>query len=77
MDSFHLDHCGSLPYLLEKTEFTIGKIFMTPPTKAIYNVMLLDYIKVSSGENKLFDKRDLDNSIKKIEILDYHQVKNE
>jgi len=47
---------------------------MTPPTKAIYNLILSDYIKVSSGENKLFDKRDLDNSMKRIEILDYHQV---
>lgn len=47
---------------------------MTPPTKAIYNLILSDYIKVSSGENKLFDKRDLDNSMKRIETLDYHQV---
>jgi len=70
---FHLDHCGSLPYLLEKTEFKIGKIYMTPPTKAIYNLILQDYIKVSSADTKLFDKRDLDNSMKKIEILDYHQ----
>ena len=69
-----MDHCGSLPYLLEKTEFKIDKIYMTPPTKAIYNLILQDYIKVSSADNKLFDKRDLDNSMKKIEILDYHQV---
>jgi len=47
---------------------------MTPPTKAIYNLILSDYIKVSSADTKLYDKRDLDNSMKKIEILDYHQV---
>lgn len=32
---FHLDHCGSVPYFLEKTTFK-GKIYMTYPTKAIY-----------------------------------------
>lgn len=47
---------------------------MTAPTKAIYNLNLSDYVKVSSGENKLFDKKDLDESMKKIEIIDYHQV---
>ena len=47
---------------------------MTPPTKAVYNLIVTDYIKVSSGENKLFDKRDVDNSMKRIDILDYHQV---
>jgi cleavage and polyadenylation specificity factor subunit 3 len=46
---------------------------MTAPTKAIYNLNVLDYIRVSSGENKLFEKKDVDNSMKKIEIIDYHQ----
>ena len=32
---FHLDHCGSVPYFLEKTKFN-GKTYMTYPTKAIY-----------------------------------------
>lgn len=32
---FHLDHCGALPYFLEKTNFS-GNAFMTYPTKAIY-----------------------------------------
>ena len=47
---------------------------MTAPTKAIYNLILLDYVRVSSSENKLFDKKDLDESMKKIDIIDYHQV---
>jgi len=49
---------------------------MTAPTKAIYNLTLSDYLRVSSGETKLFDKKDLDNSMKKIDIIDYHQVPN-
>lgn len=32
---FHLDHCGALPYFLERTSYT-GKAYMTYPTKAIY-----------------------------------------
>ena len=32
---FHLDHCGSVPYFLEKSKFK-GKTYMTYPTKAIY-----------------------------------------
>ena len=47
---------------------------MTAPTKAIYNLNLSDYIRVSSGESKLFDKKDLDATMKKIDIIDYHQV---
>jgi cleavage and polyadenylation specificity factor subunit 3 len=32
---FHLDHCGAVPYFLERTNFK-GKVYMTYPTKAIY-----------------------------------------
>jgi integrator complex subunit 11 len=42
---FHLDHCGALPWFLEKTEFK-GKCFMTHATKAIYKWLLSDFIKV-------------------------------
>ena len=45
---FHLDHCGALPYLLEKTNFK-GRTFMTHATKAIYKWILADYIKVSTN----------------------------
>ena len=45
---FHLDHCAALPYFLEKTNFK-GKVFMTHPTKAIYKMLLSDYVKVNSG----------------------------
>ena len=43
--SFHLDHCGALPWFLEKTAFR-GRCFMTHATKAIYRWLLSDYVKV-------------------------------
>ena len=48
---FHLDHCGALPYLLEKTNFK-GRTFMTHATKAIYKWILADYIKVCESLNE-------------------------
>ncbi|VAH96596.1 unnamed protein product [Triticum turgidum subsp. durum] len=42
---FHLDHAASLPYFLEKTTFK-GRVFMTHATKAIYRLLLSDYVKV-------------------------------
>lgn len=42
---FHLDHCGALPWLLEKTAFR-GRCFMTHATKAIYRMLVGDFIKV-------------------------------
>ena len=43
---FHLDHAASLPYFLEKTTFR-GRVFMTYATKAIYKLLLSDFVKVS------------------------------
>jgi Cft2 family RNA processing exonuclease len=42
---FHLDHAGALPWLLEKTAFR-GRCFMTHATKAIYRMLIGDFIKV-------------------------------
>ncbi|XP_038583596.1 cleavage and polyadenylation specificity factor subunit 3-like isoform X2 [Micropterus salmoides] len=44
---FHLDHCGALPWFLQKTSFK-GRTFMTHATKAIYRWLLSDYVKVSN-----------------------------
>ncbi|KAJ8298579.1 hypothetical protein KUTeg_022639 [Tegillarca granosa] len=41
---FHLDHCGALPYFLEKTAFK-GRCFMTHASKAIFRWLLSDYVK--------------------------------
>ncbi|CAF0800193.1 unnamed protein product, partial [Didymodactylos carnosus] len=42
---FHLDHCGALPWFLNKTNFK-GRCFMTHATKAIYKWLLSDCIRV-------------------------------
>ncbi|XVE49104.1 hypothetical protein DITRI_Ditri01bG0055400 [Diplodiscus trichospermus] len=72
---FHLDHAASLPYFLEKTTFR-GRVFMTHATKAIYKLLLTDYIKVSkvSVEDMLFDEQDINRSMDKIEVIDFHQT---
>ncbi len=70
--SFHLDHCGALPYFLEKTYFK-GEVYMTHPTKAIYKLLLSDYVKITSKQNPLFNKKDLNNGMDKIKLIDYHQ----
>ncbi|PON79547.1 KH-domain/beta-lactamase-domain protein, archaea [Trema orientale] len=72
---FHLDHAASLPYFLEKTTFK-GRVFMTYATKAIYKLLLTDYVKVSkvSVEDMLFDEQDINRSMDKIEVIDFHQT---
>ncbi|KAJ0010256.1 hypothetical protein Pint_33254 [Pistacia integerrima] len=72
---FHLDHAASLPYFLDKTTFK-GRVFMTHATKAIYKLLLTDYVKVSkvSVEDMLFDEQDINRSMDKIEVLDFHQT---
>ncbi|KAM3301555.1 hypothetical protein P3S67_016057 [Capsicum chacoense] len=68
---FHLDHAASLPYFLEKTTFK-GRVFMTHATKAIYKLILSDYVKVSkvSVDDMLFDENDISNSMNKIETVE-------
>ncbi|XP_077977969.1 cleavage and polyadenylation specificity factor subunit 3-like [Glandiceps talaboti] len=70
---FHLDHCGALPWFLEKTTFK-GRVFMTHATKAIYRWLLSDYVKVSniSTEQMLYTDKDLESSMDKIETIDFH-----
>ncbi|KAL9691629.1 hypothetical protein QQ045_012054 [Rhodiola kirilowii] len=72
---FHLDHAASLPYFLEKTPFK-GRVFMTHATKAIYKLLLSDYVKVSkvSTEDMLFNEQDILHSMDKIEVIDFHQT---
>ena len=46
---FHMDHCGAVPYLTEKTGFK-GRVFMTHPTKAVYKIIMHDSVKVGKDE---------------------------
>ncbi|GJN20741.1 hypothetical protein PR202_gb08155 [Eleusine coracana subsp. coracana] len=72
---FHLDHAAALPYFLEKTAFK-GRVFMTHATKAIYQLLLLDYVRVSkaSVDDMLFDEQDIHRSMERIEAIDFHQT---
>lgn len=73
---FHLDHAGALPWFLMKTTFK-GRCFMTHATKAIYRWMLADYIKVSniSSDQMLFNEADLEASMDRIEVINFHEEK--
>ncbi|KAL0274621.1 UNVERIFIED_CONTAM: hypothetical protein PYX00_002710 [Menopon gallinae] len=73
---FHLDHSGALPWFLQKTSFK-GRCFMTHATKAIYRWLLSDYIKVSniSTEQMLYTDHDLEESMEKIEVINFHEEK--
>jgi cleavage and polyadenylation specificity factor subunit 3 len=74
---FHLDHCGALPWFLQKTSFK-GRCFMTHATKAIYRWLLSDYIKVSNiaTEQMLYTEADLEASMDKIETINFHEEKD-
>eukprot|EP01105_Mastigella_eilhardi_P026445 TRINITY_DN7671_c0_g1_i1.p1 TRINITY_DN7671_c0_g1~~TRINITY_DN7671_c0_g1_i1.p1 ORF type:complete len:723 (-),score=182.93 TRINITY_DN7671_c0_g1_i1:70-2238(-) len=71
---FHLDHCAALPYFLEKTTFN-GRVFMTHPTKAIYKMLLTDFVKLSTSpaDEMLYTEVDLQHSMEKIERINYHE----
>ncbi|KAK1894189.1 Cleavage and polyadenylation specificity factor subunit 3 [Dissostichus eleginoides] len=73
---FHLDHCGALPWFVQKTSFK-GRTFMTHATKAIYRWLLSDYVKVSniSADDMLYTETDLEESMDKIETINFHEVK--
>lgn len=73
---FHLDHCGALPWFLLKTGFK-GKCFMTHATRAIYPIILNDYVKVTQHSTPLmlYNKCDIEESLNKIEVIDFHVEK--
>ncbi|KAK0074865.1 hypothetical protein PV325_007697, partial [Microctonus aethiopoides] len=74
---FHLDHCGALPWFLQKTSFK-GRCFMTHATKAFYTWLLSDYIKISNiaTDQMLYTESDLNATMDKIETIDFHEEKD-
>lgn len=60
----HLDHCGALPYFLHKYEYK-GKVFMTRPTKDIYQYLVRDTAKVQK-EKALFNNQQIQDSMDRI-----------
>ena len=47
---------------------------MTHPTKAVYAMLLQDFARVGSSENALFSNSDVEKSMSKIEVIDFHQT---
>ncbi|XP_071957056.1 integrator complex subunit 11-like [Antedon mediterranea] len=73
---FHLDHCGSLPYMSEMVGYD-GPIYMTSPTKAICPILLEDYRKISvekKGETNFFTSGMIKDCMKKVITVNLHQT---
>jgi metallo-beta-lactamase family protein len=72
----HLDHVGRIPKLI-KDGFQ-GKIYMTPPTKDIAELILRDSVGILGqeaarrGVAALYEEQDVAKTFSLIETLDYH-----
>lgn len=75
----HLDHVGRIPKLV-KDGFK-GKIYMTPPTRDLAALILIDSVKILAEEaNKrgvepLYAAEDVEAAFSMVEELDYHVEK--
>lgn len=75
----HLDHVGRIPKLV-KDGFR-GKIYMTPPTKDLAELILLDSVGILEKEalykniSPLYQEPDVEEAFSLIETLDYHTEK--
>ena len=75
----HLDHVGRIPKLV-KDGFR-GKIYMTPPTKDLAELILRDSVGILGEEASrrgiapLYEEQDVDETFSLIETLDYHTEK--
>ena len=67
----HLDHCGRLPILLQKGYN--GYIWMTPPTKELAEISLLDSAKIAIQDHKqgLFDNNQAQLTIERFRTQEY------
>src|SRR3990167_5354788 len=72
----HLDHVGRLPKLV-RDGFN-GKIYMTPPTKDLAELIILDSVGILGEEARrrgvapLYEVQDVEKTFTQIETLDYH-----
>lgn len=75
----HLDHVGRIPKLV-KDGFR-GKIFMTPPTRDLAELILRDSVHILGqdaerrGVPPLYEEKDVDETFALIEMLNYHEEK--
>jgi metallo-beta-lactamase family protein len=75
----HLDHVGRIPKLV-KDGFR-GKIYMTPPTKDLAELILSDSVGILGqeaerrGVGALYEQQDVDLTFSLIETIEYHTEK--
>ncbi|MHB8860553.1 MAG: MBL fold metallo-hydrolase [Minisyncoccota bacterium] len=75
----HLDHVGRIPKLVR--DGFRGKIYMTPPTKDLAELILRDSVGILGqeaahrGRAPLYEEKDVDAAFSLIETLDYHVEK--
>lgn len=73
----HLDHVGRIPKLVR--DGFHGKIFMTPPTKDLAELILQDSVRIiaqdaeRAGVAPLYDQYDVDEAFSLIETIEYHK----
>jgi len=75
----HLDHIGRIPKLVR--DGFKGKIYMTPPTKDLSELILRDSVEILAqdashrGLPPLYEEKDVDAAFALIETLEYHTEK--
>ncbi len=75
----HLDHVGRIPKLVR--DGFRGKIYMTPPTKDLAELILRDSVNILANDATrrglplLYEEKDVDAAFALIETLDYHTEK--
>ncbi len=75
----HLDHVGRIPKLVR--DGFRGKIYMTPPTRDLTELILRDSVDILAHDAKkknlplLYEERDVDETFALIETLEYHEEK--
>lgn len=73
----HLDHIGRAPKLMR--EGFKGTVYVTPPTRDLMDIMLRDSARILAenarhhGIEPMYDERDIDALMKRIETVEYHK----
>jgi metallo-beta-lactamase family protein len=75
----HLDHIGRMPQLMQQG--FQGKIYMTPPTRDIAEVILHDSVRILAGDSKykglppLYTENEVNALFMRVETLNYREEK--
>ena len=75
----HLDHIGRIPKLVR--DGFRGKIYMTPPTRDLTELILRDSVGILDedaarlGKVPLYEEKDVDVTFSLVETLEYHEEK--